>query len=141
MLKVSDAANLALHAMAVLAATNGGGQTSVAQLAKHLQVSEHHLAKVMQRLSKQGLVKSRRGPRGGFVLGRPAAEIRLIEIFEALEGPMPERRCLLDRSICDGTGCLMGDLVHTVNDQVRHHLTSTTLAAMGSHFRFPGGAS
>jgi Rrf2 family protein len=134
MLKISDAANLALHAMAALACTNGGGQTSVNQLAERLGVSEHHLAKVMQRLGKIGLVKSRRGPKGGFTLGRDPDTIHLIEIYEAIEGPMPERECLLDRQVCDGTHCLMGDLIQSVDRQVRDHMQNTKLTDMGQTF-------
>lgn len=130
MLKISDAANLALHAMAVLAATHGAGQTSVTRLAQNLSVSEHHLAKVMQRLSKVGLVKSRRGPKGGFSLGKPAEDIRLMDVFEAIEGPMPVRTCLLDRKVCNGNHCLLGDLVQSVNERVREHLAKTRLSEM-----------
>ena len=134
MLKISDAANLALHAMSVLAATKGPGQASVTRLAERLGVSEHHLAKVMQRLSKVGLVRSRRGPKGGFSLGRPADEILLMEVFEAIEGPIPERTCLLGRKVCKGDHCLLGDLIHSVNEQVREHLTRTRLSEMRTGF-------
>jgi len=134
MLKISDAANLALHAMSVLAASNGSGQASVTKLAERLGVSEHHLAKVMQRLAKVGLVKSRRGPKGGFSLGRPADEILLMEVFEAIEGPMPTRTCLLGHKVCKGDHCLLGDLVQSVNQQVREHLTRTRLSEMRTGF-------
>ena len=138
MLKISDAANLALHAMSVLAAANGNGQSSVTRLAKRLGVSEHHLAKVMQRLSKVGLVKSRRGPKGGFSLGKPAEDILLMEVFEAIEGPLPERTCLLDRKVCEGKHCLLGDLVQSVNTQVREHLANTRLSEMKPGFAGTG---
>ncbi len=134
MLRISDAANLAMHAMSVLAASNGNGQSSVTKLAQRLGVSEHHLAKVMQRLSKVGLVKSRRGPKGGFSLGKPADEIVLMDVFEAIEGPVPERTCLLDKKVCDGKHCLLGDLVQSVNAQVREHLAETRLSDMKPGF-------
>ena len=134
MLKISDAANLALHAMAALACSKGGGQTSVNHLAEGLGVSEHHLAKVMQRLGKIGLVKSRRGPKGGFTLGRDPDTIHLMEIYEAIEGPIPQRECLLDHKVCDGTQCLMGDLIRSVDRQVRDHMENTKLTDMGQNF-------
>lgn len=128
MLKISDAANLAFHALAVL-----GDErlqlASVNQIALHLGVSEHHLSKVLQRLAKVGLVVSRRGPRGGFALSRPPEDIFLIEIFEAIEGKLPERTCLLERKVCEGT-CLMGDLLRSVNSQVAEHLSKTNLAGL-----------
>lgn len=128
MFKLSDAANLAFHAMMVLASDPDANQQSVTQLADYLGVSDNHLAKVMQRLSKVGLVVSRRGPKGGFSLGRPAKEITLKEIYEVMEGPLIERACMLDRPVCDGTRCLLGNLVSTIHHQISSHLTNTSLA-------------
>ena len=141
MLKISDAANLAFHAMAALTAEGQAPQRSVGQLASYLGVSEHHLAKVMQRLAKVGLVHSRRGPRGGFTLGLEPGQIRLLDIYEAIEGPLPERTCLLQNKVCKGAGCVMGDMLQVVNDQVRDHLSNTTLADMGVTFPPMGGAT
>ncbi len=133
MLRISDAASLALHAMAVLASVDDSSKMSVTSLSKRLAVSDHHLAKVMQRLNKQGLVSSRRGPKGGFVLARPAGEITLLEIFEAIEGPLPNKTCLMNTMVCNGT-CILGDLLHSVNRLVRQHLEKNSLADMASGF-------
>ena len=129
-LKISDAANLGLHAMLILAAQPEAGQLSVAEMSRRLQVSDNHLAKVMQRLAKVGLVKSRRGPGGGFTLNRPAARIRLIDVYVAIEGPLPGARCLLDKPVCDGSCCLLGDLLGELHDRLLAHLESTTLDRM-----------
>lgn len=128
MFKLSDAANLAFHSMLVLSSQPAGTQQSVAYLAQYLGVSENHLAKVMQRLAKVGLVVSRRGPKGGFVLGRPSKDITLLEIYETMEGPLSHRTCMLEQPICKGDCCLMGHLLDTVQDQLRAHLTNTSLA-------------
>jgi Rrf2 family protein len=127
-LRISDAVNLALHAMMTLAARSEGAPMSVAVMAGQLGLSENHLAKVMQRLHKVGLVTSKRGPKGGFALGRPAGEIRLLDVYEAIEGPLEERECLLAEPLCDGNCCLLGGLLSSINEQVREHLTRTTLA-------------
>jgi Rrf2 family iron-sulfur cluster assembly transcriptional regulator len=128
MLKISDAVNLAFHAMMILATDPHARPMSVASMAKRLSVSENHLAKVMQRLHKIGLVTSKRGPKGGFTLGRPAGEIRLIDVYVSIEGPISKRECLLREPICDGSCCLLGGLLGSINDQVRRHLSETTLA-------------
>jgi len=128
MLRISDAVNLAFHAMMILANDLEGNPMSVASMAKRLGVSENHLAKVMQRLHKVGLVTSKRGPKGGFTLGRASSSIHLLEVYEAIEGPISERKCLLSEPLCNGVCCLLGGLLGTINDQVRDHLSDTTLA-------------
>ncbi len=140
MLRISDAASLGLHAMALLAAEADRGQASVGRLAERLGVSAHHLAKVMQRLSKSGLVRSRRGPRGGFALGRAPSGIRLIEVFEAIEGPFPERCCMLEAPACQGDHCLLGGLLESVKQQFHRHLCQTRLSDLETGFK-PGSAA
>ncbi len=125
-LKISDAASLALHAMGYLAA-KPDGVVSTWEIASALQVSENHLAKVLQRLTKAGLVKSNRGPKGGFSLERPGGEITLLEVFEVIEGPLNDTNCLLDNQVCDGCKCMMGNLMGDINNMVREHLSKTNL--------------
>ena len=95
-----------------------------------LGASENHLAKVLQQLVRAGLVASRRGPRGGFVLARPAAEIRLLEIYEAVAGPLRPTECLLANKLCDGRTCLFGDLLVDLHARLADHLGRTTLAGL-----------
>jgi Rrf2 family protein len=127
MLKISDAVNLAFHAMLLLSTREGSAQVSVQALAEKLRVSDNHLSKVMQRLSKAGLVGSRRGPRGGFFLARDPKTIRLSEIYSVIEGPMPTAGCLLDKPLCEGRCCLLGDLLTSVQQKIRDQLDGTTL--------------
>ena len=75
MLKISFATNIALHAMGLLASQQDGCCLTAAQLGGHLGVSENHLTKIMQRLTRVGLVASKRGPKGGFGLGRDKRDI------------------------------------------------------------------
>lgn len=126
-LKVSDAVNLALHAMLLLAQRRNGGRLSVAEMSGRLGVSENHLAKVMQRLAKVGLARSRRGPGGGFTIGRPPGRITLLEIYTAMDGPLSERTCLLDRPVCEGDCCLLGGLLVDLHGRIAEHLERTTL--------------
>ena len=68
-LKISDAATLALHT-AVLLADRTEGPLTTKEIALTFGISEAHLAKVLQRLAKAGIVHSGRGPKGGFLLGK-----------------------------------------------------------------------
>ena len=133
LIRISEPASLGLHAAALLA-RHKGQRYSNQQLSAALRVSEHHLAKVLHQMAKAGVVESLRGPRGGFELTRPAEEITLLEVYEAAEGPIGDPECLLSDRVCDGTECLVGELVHSVHQHVRRYLAETTLAKLADRF-------
>lgn len=129
LVNISEAASLALHTMALLAGGDPQRLTNQ-QLASRLRASSHHLAKVMRRLVQAGLVDSVRGPQGGFRLGKPADDIRLIEVYEAVEGPLDDGSCLLGEPICETSHCVLGEVVHAVHRQIREYLAKTSLAEL-----------
>lgn len=124
-LRISDAASMGIHAAAIMA-TKAKSPVSCKEMADALGVSEAHLSKVLQRLRRQELVRSARGPKGGFVLTLPAGEISLLDVYEAVDGPFVPSDCLLARRACNGR-CIFGDLLASVNRQVREALKSTKL--------------
>jgi Rrf2 family protein len=125
-LKISEATSMAMHVMALLA--KAGRKMTTREMAESLTVSEHHLSKVLQRLTKSGMVHTERGPKGGFLLGRPAADITLLHIYEVFEGEFPQSGCLFDRVVCKDEHCILGGLVHFVTREVREYLTGTRLS-------------
>ncbi|MFH1034712.1 MAG: Rrf2 family transcriptional regulator [Pseudomonadota bacterium] len=129
-LRISEAASLALHAMALLAGP-GGGAMSTRQISEKLKVSDHHLSKVMQRLGRAGLVESLRGPKGGFRLARRGSSITLLDIYEAVEGRLQGGHCLLGRPACQ-VGCALGGLVNILGNEVRAYLEGTKLGDLAS---------
>lgn len=128
-LRISQAASLALHTMVFLAA-NPDSPISTGEVASALRVSEAHLSKVLQRLAKVGLVKSVRGPRGGFVLGKGSDRIALLDVYESIEGPLVASNCLLDAPACGGEPCILGGLLEAMSKQVREYLAGTRLSEL-----------
>ncbi len=128
-LRFSEAASLALHAALVLAQEPSRHLTTN-EIARRLRVSEAHLAKVLQRLAKAGYVGATRGPLGGYALAKAPEETTLLQIFEAIDGPLEAVNCLLGTPVCSGSCCLLGGLLEGLNRQVRDYLSLTTLAAM-----------
>lgn len=126
-LRISDAASLALHA-AVLLSARPERRMAVNEMAARLHVSQAHLSKVLQRLAKVGLVRSTRGPRGGFVLDKPTGQVTLLEVYEAVEGPLSATHCLLGLQVCGARRCLLGDLGQVVSARVRDYLGTTRLS-------------
>src|SRR3989344_7674663 len=75
-----------LKAVIVLAGRYGEGSLSVSQIAKREGVSVAYLEQILNALKKKGLVKSVRGPQGGYVLAKKPSELTLKQLFDALEG-------------------------------------------------------
>lgn len=126
---ISEAASLALHSMALLA-SKPETIFSVRGIASALHVSEAHMSKVLQRLARVGLVRSSRGPKGGFALGKKGDEITLLEVYEAIDGPLTSNRCLFETPICSGAQCIFGDLLLTTNNRYRAYLEGMKLSEL-----------
>ncbi len=125
-LRISEALSLGIHAMVYLA-NNVGRPMRVKEIGERLRASEAHLAKVLQSLAREGLLKATRGPKGGYQLARPPEEITLLEVFESIHGPLEDQRCLFKEPLCSGDRCILGDLLQKVNQAVRDHFSNTTL--------------
>jgi len=124
---VSEAASLAVHATALLAGSRGR-RMSARHMAESLGASEAHLSKVLARLAKAGIVKGRRGPSGGFVLARRPERISIREVYEAIEGRIEPRRCLLGIPVCGRRRCAIGELFARVNRDLARALGRMTVA-------------
>lgn len=124
---LSEASTIGLHAM-VLIARSGEGM-NVQTVADKTGSSRHHIAKVMQRLVKDNMLTSTRGPSGGFVLKKKPTEINLLQIYECIEGKIEISNCPLDHEICAFEKCLMNNLTQTMTKQVIEYLESRTLAS------------
>jgi Rrf2 family protein len=128
-LKISEAASLALHAM-VLLANNQDGPMTTKEIAGRLRVSSNHLSKVLQRLVRFSLVESSRGRGGGYELARPAHRLTLGDIYEAIDGPLKAVHCLLGEPVCRKKKCILSDLLKTLNEETRKYLFNTKLSDM-----------
>jgi len=122
----SEAASLAIHATAILAAA-GDDPLTTGRMAEILGASEAHLAKVLGRLSKAGLVAATRGPHGGFRLSAKASEVTLRDVYEAIEGKMEIQHCLVGLPLCDKSRCALGELFEKVSTEIVEGLAAITL--------------
>ena len=125
-LNISEAASLAMHAM-VLLADEPGKIISTKEAAEKFQASENHLSKVLQRLTRAGLVKSIRGPKGGYILGKQPEKVTLLEVYEAIEGKFISNNCLFEKEICDGRTCITGGLINSINSMVKRYFEGARL--------------
>ena len=123
---VSEAASIAFHTAFHLA-SSGNALVQKQTLADELNVSQEHLAKIIQRMARAGILETVRGPKGGCRLTPQASSMSLLQIFEAVEGPYQPLGCLLQKQICTGECCLLGGMLQKMSREIYEQLKSTTL--------------
>ena len=92
-MRLSDGVEWGVHACTVLAALPPDAALPAAKLAEYHGVPAAYLAKHLQALARAGVLETVKGPRGGYRLARPAAEITLLDVVEAIDGDEPAFRC------------------------------------------------
>ncbi len=130
MFHVSEKVNIAIHALGYMSANrNSGSPVTAATIAEALHVSESHLAKVMQILARVGFVESLRGARGGYCFKREPGDISLLDVIEAVDGPLVTPGCLLGTPICRAGECILLGLKTDLTVLLDRHLGATTIDA------------
>ncbi|OXM70710.1 MULTISPECIES: RrF2 family transcriptional regulator [Amycolatopsis] len=92
-MKLPSSTEWVLHCATTLAQLEPGRTASTAQLAEYFDLPAPYLAKQLKALVRAGVLTATTGPRGGFRLARPAAEITLLEIVEAVDGASAPYEC------------------------------------------------
>src|SRR3569832_3007774 len=107
-MRYSQSTELAIDSLFYMAAHKGTTDFSVEQVAQAQHVSTSYLAKVFQQLVKAGLLRSHRGSKGGYALGRVPAQITLRDIAVVFEGSSPLYECNANSKLCSlGPKCLI----------------------------------
>jgi Rrf2 family iron-sulfur cluster assembly transcriptional regulator len=133
--KVSTRGDYASRALLSLALhdPDATGPTSVRDLAERTGLPQPYLEQILLALKGAGLVRSKRGVGGGYVLARPPGEITLGQIVSAVDGPISAGDFGLPHTngACDHEGqCVLLAVWHDVGNHMRTHLDSFTLADM-----------
>ena len=117
LINISEAASLGFHGLALIAEADPE-RVNVKTAAGRLNASEAHLAKVFQALNRAGIIRSRKGPGGGFVLNRDPREISFLEVYEVLEGPVSRSSCPMGYESCAFGSCLFGNKLNILNRDI-----------------------
>ena len=130
MLRVTKLTDYATVVLTVLAAQSET-VLSASELAERAGLETPTVSKLLKPLAQAGLVEGFRGTHGGYRLARPAADIGLIEIVEAMEGPLGMTECSLHAGQCGiEEHCGVRANWRQINDVVVDALRSVTLAQM-----------
>ena len=131
-MKISTRGEYGVRAMVALARNYGAGPMSIAAVAQDATVPPAYLEQLIAPLRRAGLVESKRGAQGGYVLSRPPAAIRVGEIYRVLEGPVAPMDCVsedpADQTCPLIEGCETRPVWLKVRDAMAEALDSTTLA-------------
>jgi len=131
-MKLSTRGRYAVMAMADLAGHCAPDKpVSLAEISSRQEISLSYLEQLFAKLRRGGIVKSVRGPGGGYRLARPAEETRIADIILAVDEPIKATRCRSGSPKgCTGTNgrCLTHDLWEELGRQIHVFLSSVTLA-------------
>ena len=111
--------------------------SSVGEIAQRMSIPKSFLAKILQRLVREGIVESIRGMKGGFRLLRQPDEITLLEVFTAMQGVAPVNTCAIDKRRCRmSPSCAVHSIWAEIRSDVERRLSSqkiSSLAALTLH--------
>lgn len=122
----SEAASIGIHSMVLI--SRSGEMMNTIRIAEATGSSKHHVAKILQRLVKEGFLSSARGPSGGFTLNVDPAEISLLQIYEAIEGKIIIPECPSEHPVCPFGKCIMGNVVGQMTHLFTDYLSTNTVA-------------
>ena len=129
-MKLGTRGRYAVTAMVDLARQGNGDPVSLAEIAERQEISLSYLEQLFAKLRRGGLVRSVRGPGGGYLPARPIEETRISDIIVAVDEPLHAVRCSPGEAIgCRGdrSRCLTHDLWEELSNQIHLYLSSVSL--------------
>ena len=118
-----------LRAAIYLAGQDPEKNCFLGEIAAQQGIPRKFLEKILQSLTRSGLVRSKRGPDGGYALARPPGEVSFRDIIEALEGPIAVNLCLDQQMTCSHLPrCAMVGVWNEIQRRVMDVFANTTLA-------------
>jgi Rrf2 family protein len=127
-MKLSTRTRYGVRAILELAGGQGEGPTQIKTIAHRQDISVKYLEQLMAILKAAGLVRSVRGAKGGYILAKKANQIKLIDVFIALEGPITTVECVENENYCARVAdCVARQLWAEVQKAIESILQSMTL--------------
>jgi Rrf2 family protein len=128
--KRADYGLMAVHYIAIH--ESHGSAVSAKRIAEEFRIPPELLAKILQRLAKQGLIVSQNGPKGGYVLAHRPTEITVGQVVRALEGPIKIVTCFEDETCPQMERCNIRRPVRKIQAAISYMLDTMSLAELTS---------
>ena len=130
-LQLTRGGEYAVRAMTYLARFPEGHVASLHDIGQAQEIPESFLAKILQILVHAGLAVSQRGAHGGFALARPAEQITMRDVIQAVDGPISVNLCTLDPEECERSGnCEVHKAWLRAQEQLMDVLGGVTLSSL-----------
>lgn len=122
---LSEASSIAIHSMVLILTSKD--RINANHIAEQVGASRHHVSKVLQRLVKEGLLTSNRGPLGGFAIKKKPSEITFYDIYKSIEGNIEDKIDEIEEHIILADKCIFCGFEKRITAEFKEYLTSTTL--------------
>jgi len=135
-LQITRQADYALRTVLYLAGLEDGGRAPTGRIAREQRVPPSFLAKIVSQLAIAGLVQTARGARGGVSLARSAEKISLLEVIQAIDGPIRLVECMDAPTGCVfGETCSMRESLCVVQERLVRDLSSAHFGQLATRQR------
>jgi len=127
-MKVSAATELAIRGLTELAMHFGEGPITLDTICAGRDLPKQYLTKIFSSLTRAGLIRPVRGKHGGYMLARDPKQVSLLEVVEAVQGPLWINLCTHEPPQCDQEDCPLRSVWCELQQHIREKLSSVTLA-------------
>jgi Rrf2 family protein len=132
-MQITKQADYAVRAVLYLSEHENGRRMPTNKIAAEQKIPSSFLAKIISQLAIAGLVQTSRGAKGGVALSRPAREISLLDVVEAIDGPITLNECVLDPSACPfGENCKVHNVWCEVHEELVNKLEASDFQTLVS---------
>lgn len=128
---LTRASEYAIRCVLFLATREPDEVVSRRTISLEMDIPTQFLSKIAQRLARVGLIEIRQGAKGGYLLARPAGEISLLDVIEAVEGEVFLNQCLMRPDFCDRSPhCPVHQVWHQAREGLRRVLSEADFASL-----------
>lgn len=138
MLRLSKKADYALIAMKHLALRPDQAALSAREIAEQYDIPIELMAKVLQRLAREGLLASHQGTRGGYQLSRAPAAISVADVIQAVDGPLTVTACSTEEENCEQySKCSVRDPLWKIKERILEALQACSITELAKDTNAP----
>jgi Rrf2 family protein len=140
MFQVSTKSRYGIRALVELAVHSDGSPMSLKELSSGQDISKKYLENIFRMLHKNGIVRSVRGAKGGYLLGCQPAELTVLAIMDAIDGPVQLMDCINDSSVCGKTrDCFTREMWVELEEHIKEFLAGKTLKDLIENYQQADG--